>query len=140
MKMPGWLLEWVVRKIFFERKGAIEMRVILWIIQLFIPLVVLYSIGYYLPGFSALTIPWIVLLALLIFLGNLAIQKVFGGISKPFGRIVIDFLVATIIIFTVTLAIYGGSVPLGGAAIAALIIAGISELIYPEKVKRRSTF
>ena len=111
------------------------MKVILWMIQFFIPFMVLYSIGYYLPGFSALTIPWIIFLTILIFAGNLLIQKAVGGISKPFGRILIDFLVAVVIIFTVTLVIDGGNVPLGGALIAALIIAGITELIYPEKVR-----
>ncbi len=115
------------------------MKLVLWIIQFFIPFVVLYSIGYYLPGFSALTIPWILFLTVLIFAGNLLVQKAFGGIKKPLGRILIDFLVALIVIFSVTLAINGGSVPLGGALIAALIIAGITELIYPEKVMERRT-
>jgi hypothetical protein len=111
------------------------MKLILWAIQLMIPFIVLYSIGYYLPGFSALTIPWLLFLAVLIFAGNILVQKGFGGIGKPIGRILIDFLVGATIIFIATLAIDGGSVPLGGALIAALIIAGITELIYPEKVK-----
>ncbi len=115
------------------------MKLVLWMIQLFIPFIVLYSIGYYVPGFSALTIPWLLLLAVLIFAANLLVQRGFGGIGKPFARIIIDFLVAAVIIFTVSLAIEGGSVPLGGALIAALIIAGITELIYPEKVRQRRT-
>lgn len=115
------------------------MKWVLWMIQLFIPFIVLYSIGYYVPGFSALTIPWLLFLAVLIFAANLLVQRGFGGIGKPFGRIIIDFLVAAVIIFTVSLAIEGGSVPLGGSLIAALIIAGITELIYPEKVRQRRT-
>lgn len=115
------------------------MKLVLWMIQLFIPFIVLYSIGYYLPGFSALTIPWLFFLAVLIFAANLLVQRGFGGIGKPFGRIIIDFLVASVIIFTISLAIEGGSVPLGGSLIAALIIAGITELIYPEKVRQRRT-
>ena len=46
------------------------MKLLGWGIQLLIPLVVLYTIGYYVSGFSALTIPWIILLSVLIFLVN----------------------------------------------------------------------
>jgi len=102
---------------------------IMRIVQFLIPFVVLYTIGYYLPGFSALTIPWLLLLALLIFLGSRLIQSFLGNVTKSLGRILINFLIATVIIFTVTLAIEGGNVPLGGALLAALIIAGLTELV-----------
>jgi hypothetical protein len=111
------------------------MRLIVWGIRLLIPLVVLYTIGYYLPGFSALTIPWLILLTVLIFLGSQLIQRLIGGMTKRYGRILINFLVAAFIIFTVTLAIEGGSVPLWGALIAASIISLLTELVYPENMK-----
>ena len=111
------------------------MRFVSWGIQFLIPLVVLYTIGYYIPGFSALTIPWIVLLALLILLSNRFILWAIGGVSHRFGRVMIDFLAAAVIIFSLTLAIDGGNVPLAGALLAAFIIAGLTELVYYEKVK-----
>lgn len=111
----------------------IIMRLIRWGVELLIPLVVLYTIGYYLPGFSALTIPWIILLTALIFLGNQLIRWAIGGVHKIYGRMLINFLVASVIVFTVTLAIEGGSVPLWGALIAAAIISMLTELVYPKK-------
>jgi hypothetical protein len=109
------------------------MKVVFWGLQLLIPLVVLYTIGYYLPGFSALTIPWIILLSVLVFLGNQLMIRMIGGITKNYARMVVHFIVATVIIFTLTLAIQGGSVPFGGAMIAAVIIAALTELVYPQK-------
>ena len=58
-----------------------------------------------------------------------------GGRIRRFGRVMINFLGATVIIFTLTLAIEGGNVPLGGALLAAIIIAGLTELVYPGKNK-----
>jgi hypothetical protein len=111
------------------------MKLLGWGVQLLIPLVVLYTIGYYVPGFSALTIPWIVILSLLIFLGDRFILWAMGGMIRRFGKVLISFLVATVIIFTLTLPIEGGNVPLGGALLASIIIAGLTELVYPEKIK-----
>ena len=111
------------------------MKWIVWGVQLLIPLLVLYTIGYYVPGFSALTIPWIILLAVFIFLGTHLIHWAMGGVTKRFGRAVINFLVAAVIIFTLTLAIEGGNVPLGGALLAAVIIAALTELVQFEKIR-----
>jgi hypothetical protein len=113
------------------------MRWLARIVQMTIPLVVLYTIGYYIPGFSALTIPWIVLLTVLIFFANRLIRWAMGGVNNSLGRMVIDFLVATVVVFTVTLAIDGGNVPLGGAMLAAIIIAVLTELVNPQKGKIR---
>lgn len=110
------------------------MKIITWGIQLLIPLVVLYTIGYFIVGFSALTIPWIILLSVLIFLGERFVQWTMGRIINRFGRLVVNFLVAAVIIFTLTLAIEGGNVPLGGALLAAAIIALLTELIYSDKI------
>ena len=103
-------------------------------IQLLIPLVILYTIGYYIPGFSALTIPWIILLAVVIFTAEKLLDWVLRKVINRFGRILIHFLAATVIIFTLTLAIEGGNVPLGGALLAAAIIAVLTELVYQEKI------
>jgi hypothetical protein len=111
------------------------MRWLVRIVQMIIPLVVLYTIGYYVPGFSALTIPWIILLTILIFFVNRLIRWAMGGVNNSLGRIVIDFLAATVIVFTVTMAIDGGNVPLGGAILAAIIIAVLTEVVESPKRK-----
>ena len=111
------------------------MKLLVWGVQFLIPVVILYTIGYYIPGFSALTIPWIILLSVLIFLGEQLLPWIMGRLTNRFGRVLINFFLATVIIFTLTLAIEGGNVPLGGALLAAAIIAGLTELVYPDKIK-----
>ena len=113
------------------------MKIVIWLLRILIPMIVLYTIGYYVPGFSALTIPWIVLLTVLILAGDWVAARIMGQRTGRFGRGLISFLVATVIIFTVTLAIEGGSVPLGGALLAAAIIAVLFALLDVRDVKRR---
>ena len=111
------------------------MKMLVWGVQFLIPLVVLYTIGYFIPGFSALTIPWIIMLSILIFLGERLLQWTIGRLTNRFGRALINFLVAAVIIFTMTLTIEGGNVPLGGALLAAVIIAALTELVQFEKIR-----
>lgn len=99
------------------------------LVRFLIPFVVLYTIGYYVPGFSALTVLWLILLSVLIVIGDLLIMAALGARINTWGRMIIHFLTATFIIFTVTLAIQGGHVPLGGALLAAAIIAGLNLLL-----------
>lgn len=106
------------------------MRIGYGLIRFLIPLAVLYTIGYYVPGFSALTVGWIMMLSVLIMAGDWAMEKIFpmeflGGFQKG----VISFLVSTVVIFTVTLALQYGSVPLSGALLAGLIIGGLMTLV-----------
>jgi hypothetical protein len=110
------------------------MKLLAWGVRFLIPLVVLYTIGYYIPGFSALTIPWVILLSVLIFLGERLLQWTMGRLTNRFGKILINFFLAVVIIFTLTLSIEGGNVPLGGALLAAAIIVALTELVYPEKI------
>lgn len=106
------------------------MGMVYGVIRFLIPLAVLYTIGYYVAGFSALTIGWIVLLALLISVGEWLMEKIFpmeffGGHQKA----MISFLVSTVMIFTVTLVLQDGSVPLSGALLAGLIIGALMTLV-----------
>ncbi len=114
------------------------MKLIKWGLQLLIPIVVLFTIGYYVPGFSALTIPWIIALSVIIALGEWLINKaIIGKFQNRFASFIIDFLVATVVIFSVTLAIEGGNVPFGSSLLAAATIAILTELINPNNVKAR---
>lgn len=105
------------------------MEVVVLLLRLIIPFVVLYTIGYLVPGFSALTILWLIMLSVLIVIGDLLIIAALGARIHQWGRFVIHFLTATFIIFTVTLAIQGGQVPLGGSLLAAVLIAGLNLLL-----------
>jgi hypothetical protein len=109
------------------------MKMLVWGVQFLIPLIVLYTIGYYVPGFSALTIPWIILLSVVIFAGERLLQWKMGRRTNRLGRALINFFGAAVIIFTLTLAIEDGNVPLGGALLAAVIIAALTELVQFEK-------
>ncbi len=114
------------------------MRILVWILRFLIPFIVLYTIGYLVPGFSALTILWILVLAALITIGEWLVIRVFKERLNSAGGLIINFLLATLVIFTVTLVIEGGNVPLGGALMAAVIIAGLDLiLIKPEIMNRR---
>jgi hypothetical protein len=113
------------------------MRILGWILRFFIPFTVLYTIGYLVPGYSALTILWIALLAALITISEWLVLKVFGERINRVGGLIIDFLLVTFIIFTVTLAIEGGNVPFGGALLAATIIAGLNMFLIKPKIMNR---
>lgn len=113
------------------------MQFIMGLLRLLIPGIVLFMMGYLVAGFSALTIPWLLLLSILIFLGNWLFREVIAARSGWFGRGVMEFLVAAVVIFTATLAIKGGHVPLGGALLAAVIIAVLDSLLLSENGKDR---
>ncbi len=109
------------------------MELVRWLLRIVIPFVVLYSIGYFVPGFSALTIGWLLALSILIALGFWLAARVIGGELHQWGRMVIMFLVAAAVIFLTTMAIEGGGgVPLGGSFLAAVLIALLCNLV-PEK-------
>jgi hypothetical protein len=107
------------------------LRIIIEILRFLVPFVVLYTIGYYVAGFSALTVSWIFVLSLLIFLGDWLLEMVFH-LDRYFGRFhkgIISFLVSAVVIFMITQIIEGGNVPISGALLAAIIIGGLMTLI-----------
>ena len=105
------------------------MNILIWGLKFLIPFVVLFTLGYYVPGFSALTISWLVLLSVLTVLGDWLVNSMIGGEINRWGRGLITFLVNAVIVFFATYAIEGGHVPLGASVLAALIIAAISNLV-----------
>ncbi|MCL6589753.1 MAG: phage holin family protein [Firmicutes bacterium] len=105
------------------------MKILAWLIRFFIPFLVLYFIGYLVPGFSALTISWLLVLALLFLTVEALVQRVIGKKLSWAGLFSVNFLVATAVIFMVTLAIRGGNVPLSAAILAAAIIAVLNTLM-----------
>jgi len=105
------------------------MKIFVWVVRFLIPFTVLYSIGYLVPGFSALTILWIVGLTVLITIGEWLSIKLIGRRMNQWGQLIIYFLVAVFIISMVTLAIEDGNVPLSGALLAAAIMAALNLLL-----------
>jgi uncharacterized membrane protein YvlD (DUF360 family) len=105
------------------------MKVMRWLLRGIIPLVVLYAIGYFVAGFSALSFRWLFWLAALIAVGNWLIVRVFNIGNHPVAKLLINFLMVTVVIFMMTQVIEGGQVPLGGSLLAALIISLLQILI-----------
>lgn len=111
------------------------MNLIIWVLRLLVPFVVLFTIGYYVPGYSALTIPWLIGLSGLAVLGDWLVRRFIGRDVSRIGRGVITFLVNTVVIFFVTYGIEGGHVPLGPSLLAALLIAVLSNLVNFDQLK-----
>jgi hypothetical protein len=107
------------------------MKAIVWVLRFIIPLVVLYIIGYFVAGFSALSFRWLFWLSTLIAVGNWAIFRVFNPERHLKTKILLNFLVATVVIFMMTQFIEGGQVPLSGSLLAALIIS-LLQILVPE--------
>ncbi|MGE5606515.1 MAG: hypothetical protein ACM3YE_12600 [Bacteroidota bacterium] len=105
------------------------MNIVFWGLRFLIPFVVLFTLGYYVPGFSALTISWLIVLSALTVLGDWLVNSMIGGDISRWGRGVITFLINAVVVFFTTYAIDGGHVPLGASVLAALIIAAISNLV-----------
>ena len=112
------------------------MNLVIWGLRFLIPFVVLFTIGYYVPGFSALTVPWLIILSVLIALGDRLVNSITGGNVSRWGRGLITFLVSTVDIFFTTYAIEGGHVPLGPALLGALIITVLSTMINFEEMSK----
>lgn len=111
------------------------MNLLIWIMRFLIPLVVLFTIGYYVPGFSALTVTWLIILSGLAVLGDWMVNSIVGRDVNRWGRGIITFLVNAVVIFLATYGIEGGHVPLGASLLAALIIAVISNLVNYRQLK-----
>ncbi|NLW46014.1 MAG: hypothetical protein GXY86_01555 [Firmicutes bacterium] len=105
------------------------MNLISWVLRFLIPFVVLFTIGYYVPGFSALTIPWLIALSSIAVLGDWLINRAMGRNVSRWGKGLITFLVNTVVIFFITYGIEGGHVPLRASLLAALLITVLSNLV-----------
>lgn len=114
------------------------MNLIGWGFRFLIPFMVLFTIGYYVPGFSALSIPWLIALSGLAVLGDWLVKRAMGREVNRWGRGLITFLVNTAVIFFVTYGIRGGHVPLGAAILPALLIAFLSNLINFDQITTSS--
>lgn len=105
------------------------MRLLLLLVRFLIPVVVLYTLGYLVAGFSALTVGWILALSVLILGVEWLVERLIGRNPSGFARFIIHFFVAAVVIFTVTLGIQGGHVPLGGSLLAAAVISALTAIL-----------
>jgi hypothetical protein len=105
------------------------MNLFIWGLRFLIPFAVLFTLGYYVPGFSALTVSWLIALSVLTVLGDWLVNTMIGENNNRWVRGIITFLVSWAVVFFTSYAIEGGHVPLGASALAALIIAAISNIV-----------
>lgn len=112
------------------------MNLITWGLRFLIPFVVLFTLGYYVPGFSALTVTWLIVLSALTVLGDWLVSSMVGMDASRWGRGIITFIVNAVVVYFATYAIEGGHVPLGASLLAALIIASISNLVNFRQVSK----
>jgi len=112
------------------------MWIFTWFMQMLISFVVLYSIGYYVAGFSALTMQWVLFLAVLIATGIYLVNKLFDLEKRGsfLRRVIVNFAVSAIAIFAATQTIYGGGVPFLEALLAAVIISTLAAALIKPKL------
>jgi hypothetical protein len=96
----------------------------------------LYTIGFYVPGFSALTVGWIVSFSIMIVLGSWLAVRMIGREINRWGQFLITFLVTTVVVFIASYAIEGGHVPLGATLLASLVIAVLTMLVADKPVSK----
>lgn len=99
-------------------------------IRLAISFVVLYIMGYVVPGFSGLTVPLLLGISAIIALISAVVENTTHPESTR-ARAVTLFLISTGVIYIYTLAV-AGRPPVVSTILAALLVAMV-DLVYPEK-------
>lgn len=92
--------------------------------------IVLYLLGYMVPGFSGLTMPFLILIGVIIAFVSALVEMTTHPDSSR-SRALIVFLISFAVIYLFTLAV-AGRPPVVSTILAALLVAVI-DLIYPER-------
>ncbi|HPT77753.1 MAG TPA: phage holin family protein [Candidatus Atribacteria bacterium] len=103
------------------------------IIRFIVAAIVLMITAYVTPGFSRMSFGTALLAAIIIAALDYIIQKVFKIDASPFGRGIIGFITAAVIIYITQFIVPGMEVTLLGAIIGAAVI-GIIDAIIPTNV------
>lgn len=101
-----------------------------WVVRFVVSYVVLFVLGYIVPGFSALSMGWIAWLSLLI----MVLDGVLDQLMSPEGKAgitgsMMTFVIATLITYVGTMQLQYGRVPFWGALVAGAIIGVIVNLV-----------
>lgn len=103
------------------------------IIRFIVAAIVLMVTSFLTPGFSNLGFGTALVAALVIAALDWVIQKLFKVDASPFGRGIIGFIIAAVIIYLTQFLVPGMEITILGSIIAALII-GIIDAIIPTNV------
>lgn len=104
------------------------------IVRFVVAALVLMVMGYIVPGFSHLGFWSALLAALIIALAGYIIEAMFGKSVSPYGRGLVGFLVAAVVIYFTQFLVPGMHVSILGSLIAAFII-GLVDLFIPTAVR-----
>jgi uncharacterized membrane protein YvlD (DUF360 family) len=104
------------------------------VVRFVIAALVLMFMGYIVPGFSHLGFWSALLAALVIALAGYLIEAMFGKSASPYGRGLVGFIVASVVIYFAQFLVPGMHVSILAALIAAFII-GIVDLFIPTAVR-----
>lgn len=104
------------------------------LIRFAVSFVVLYVLGYIVPGFSGLTIPYLMAIGLITAIASALVEKAVKPGSAR-NRFLILFLISAVVIYLFSLMSVGRP-PVLSTIIAALLVA-LVDLIYPERVHHR---
>ncbi len=107
----------------------------LWInhlVRFFIATLVLYLVGFLVPGFTIRGISTAILAAAVIAAMGWIFESFFGGELSPYGRGITGFLITALIIYLTNFIVQGVHITVIGALLAALVV-GIADLFLPVK-------
>lgn len=102
------------------------------IIRFFIATIMLYFVGFLVPGFSIRNFSTAMIAAAVIAALGWIFEAFFGGELSPYGRGIAGFLSTALIIYLTKFIVNGVSVTLIGALLASLLV-GIIDLFLPTK-------
>lgn len=104
------------------------------VIRFVISAIVLLLVGYITPGFSVAGFTNALLAAVVIALLGMVTESLLGRDVSPYGRGIVGFIVAAVVIFLTQYLVPGVSVSIVGALIAALVI-GLVDTFVPTMLR-----
>lgn len=105
------------------------------VVRFIVSALVLMFVGFIVPGFAPLTFWHALLAALVIAALGWIIEATMGRKVSPFGRGIVGFIIAALVIWATQFFVPGMSVTLLGALLAAVVI-GIVDLFVPTTITR----
>lgn len=103
-----------------------------FIVRWLVGAIVLAVTAFLTPGFSISSIWSLIIASAVIAILDYLVQKVLGVDATPFGRGLVGFIVAAVIIYAVKFIVSGYDVTILGAVLGALVY-GIINLLIPGK-------
>jgi putative membrane protein len=112
------------------------MNIIGTIVRFIVSALVLMFVGFIVPGFGRLTFWSALLAAIVIAVLGWVIEMLFGRRMTPYGRGIVGFISAAVVIYLAQLFVPGMTVSILGAILASLVI-GLIDLFVPTEFRSR---